>query len=212
MSDTVFEGFYQSDQRPAWDLDRPTPFVVDLESAGGFSGQVLDAGCGTGENALYLAERAHPVVGIDSAPTAIARATRKAVQRGLDLEHGRLTFLEADACEIPGYTDAFDTVLDCGFFHVLSPGDQARYARALDRATRPGATLHLLAFSDRNPPRTDQRPVGCSTHGVSESEIGNAFAERWQLVSLAPAHAVLSVPGQDAREVQFFQARLRRTR
>jgi SAM-dependent methyltransferase len=207
VPDAVFEPFYQANQRPPWDLDGPTPFVVDLENHAAFRGDVLDAGCGTGENALYLAARGHAVVGIDAAPTAIARAIQKADERGLR----NVTFVEADACELPGYRAAFDTVLDCGFFHVLSPVDQARYARALERATLPGATLHLLCFSDRNPPRTDQRPVGCFTHGVSESELREAFGEHWQLASVTPTHASLSVPGQEPREVSFLQARLERT-
>src|SRR5215470_7055505 len=102
VSDAVFERFYQSDQRPPWDLDGPTPFVVDLESHGQFRGQILDAGCGTGENALYLASRGHQVVGIDAAPTAIARATHKARERDLH----SVTFLQADVCEISGYDEA----------------------------------------------------------------------------------------------------------
>jgi SAM-dependent methyltransferase len=205
----VFEGFYQANQRPPWDLDGPTPFVVDLESHNEFRGAVLDAGCGTGENALFLAARGHRVVGIDSAPTAIARARSKAWERGLQ-EH--VTFVEADACEIAGYTDAFDTVLDCGFFHVLQPADQARYTAALGRATRPGAVLHLMAFSDRNPPRTEQRPVCCFTHGVSEAELREAFGAEWLLESLGNAQGALAVPGpgQPARQVHFLQARLRR--
>jgi SAM-dependent methyltransferase len=206
VSGAVFERFYQSDQRPPWDLDGPTPFVVDLESRRQFRGQVLDAGCGSGENALYLASRGHSVVGIDAAPSAIARATRKAHERGLR----NVTFVEADACDIPGFDAAFDTVLDCGFFHVLSAADQARYVRALQRATRPGATLHLLCFSDANPPLTDQRPVGCFTHGVSEAELRQAFGERWVLAALTPSHSTLPVPGQEDRQVHFLQARLLR--
>jgi SAM-dependent methyltransferase len=206
VSSAVFEPFYQSDQRPPWDLDGPTGFVVDLESRGQFRGQILDAGCGTGENALYLASRGHSVVGIDAAPSAIARATLKARERGLR----NVTFVEADACDIPGVDATFDTVLDCGFFHVLSAADQTRYVRALHRATRPGATLHLLCFSDANPPRTDQRPVGCFTHGVSEAELRQAFGERWELAAVAPSRSTLSIPGQEDREVQFLQARLLR--
>ena len=38
-----------------WDIGRPQPAIVRLASAGAFAGAVLDAGCGTGENALHLA-------------------------------------------------------------------------------------------------------------------------------------------------------------
>jgi SAM-dependent methyltransferase len=198
----VFETFYQSAQRPPWDLDGPTPFVVDLESQDQFRGKILDAGCGTGENTLYLAARGHAVVGVDSAPTAIARARAKVQARGLE---ELATFLEADACELPGCTSEFDTVIDSGFFHVLSPDDQARYVSGLARATRPGAVLHLLAFSEKNSAYTAVRPADCFTHGVSESELRHAFADEWQLESITPSQAMLA-----GREVQFIQARLRR--
>jgi hypothetical protein len=38
-----------------WDVGRPQPAIARLASQGGFVGAVLDAGCGTGENALHLA-------------------------------------------------------------------------------------------------------------------------------------------------------------
>ncbi len=38
-----------------WDIGQPQPAIVRLASEGGFAGAVLDAGCGTGENALHVA-------------------------------------------------------------------------------------------------------------------------------------------------------------
>jgi len=38
-----------------------------LASEGGFAGTVLDAGCGTGENALHVASLGLPVLGVDVA-------------------------------------------------------------------------------------------------------------------------------------------------
>jgi hypothetical protein len=38
-----------------WNVGRPQPAVERLAAAAGFAGAVLDAGCGTGENALYVA-------------------------------------------------------------------------------------------------------------------------------------------------------------
>ena len=46
-----------------WDIGRPQPAFV--AAAGRVAGRVLDAGCGTGENALFFAARGHPVTGID---------------------------------------------------------------------------------------------------------------------------------------------------
>jgi len=38
-----------------WDTGRPQPAIVRLAGERAFAGEVLDAGCGTGENALHLA-------------------------------------------------------------------------------------------------------------------------------------------------------------
>ena len=64
-----------------WDTGQPQPAVVRLAAEGGFAGAVLDAGCGTGENALYLASLGWPVLGVDVAETALAIAREKARDR-----------------------------------------------------------------------------------------------------------------------------------
>src|ERR1700680_3511027 len=75
-----------------WDIGRPQPAIVRLASAGGFSGAVLDAGCGTGENALRVASLGLSVLGVDVAESALAIARRKGARRGVDIE-----FAAADA-------------------------------------------------------------------------------------------------------------------
>ena len=40
---------------PPWDIGRAQPAIVRLAEEGLFAGDVIDVGCGTGENALYLA-------------------------------------------------------------------------------------------------------------------------------------------------------------
>jgi 2-polyprenyl-3-methyl-5-hydroxy-6-metoxy-1,4-benzoquinol methylase len=61
-----------------WDIGRPQPAIVRLASEGGFAGAVLDAGCGTGENALHVASLGLSVLGVDVAETALAIARAKA--------------------------------------------------------------------------------------------------------------------------------------
>ncbi len=57
-----------------WDIGRPQKEFVDVEAQ--MKGSILDAGCGTGENALYFAQRGHAVTGIDFLEEPIERASR----------------------------------------------------------------------------------------------------------------------------------------
>src|SRR5213593_1381732 len=56
-----FESIYAG--KPPWDIGKPQPAFFEV--ADRVTGAVLDAGCGTGENALFFAGRGHPVLGID---------------------------------------------------------------------------------------------------------------------------------------------------
>src|SRR5207302_11255421 len=72
--------------RPPWDIGRPQPAFVELVQAGELNkGRVLDVGCGTGENALYLAERGFSVAGVDLSTRAI---DRKSVVEGRSVDVG----------------------------------------------------------------------------------------------------------------------------
>ena len=64
-----------------WDIGQPQPAIVRLASEGGFAGALLDAGCGTGENALHVASLGLSVLGVDVAETALAIARQKADDR-----------------------------------------------------------------------------------------------------------------------------------
>ena len=158
-----------------WDLGRPQAAIVRLADTGVFTGTILDAGCGTGENALHVAALGRPVVGFDVAETAVATAQRKATDRGLDAE-----FVVADALHLDRLGRAFDTVLDCGLFHSFDDDEQCRYAASLASATRRGGHLHLLCFSDEGAPT--------GPHPVSERQLRAAFTpdRGWSVESIRP--------------------------
>jgi SAM-dependent methyltransferase len=157
-----FESFYASGT-PPWDIGGPQPEVVTLAEEGGFRADVLDVGCGTGENALYLAARGHPVVGVDVAPTAVARATEKLAGRPV-----RATFIVHDVLDLAALKHRFTTALDCGVFHVFSDADRKRYVESLAAALSPGGVLQLLCFSDEEPP-------GPGPRRVAQWELRDAF-------------------------------------
>jgi ubiquinone/menaquinone biosynthesis C-methylase UbiE len=174
MTGLLWDASYSGGPAP-WDIGQPQPAIVRLAAEGRFAGTVLDAGCGTGENALHLAALGLAVVGADVAETALAIARRKADERGIAVE-----FAAADAFHLERLSRTFDTVLDCGLFHTFDDEERPRYAASLARVTRPTATLHVLCFSDAGP---DTGP-----HPISREELRAAFSpgSGWNLAAVAP--------------------------
>jgi SAM-dependent methyltransferase len=135
---------------------------------------VLDAGCGTGEHALLLAERGHRVVGVDLAAEAIARAMAKAEARGSEA-----SFVVHDALDLAGLGRTFDGALDVGLFHTLTDDDRLRYVASLAAAVRPGGRATILCWSDRN-------PFGVGPRRVTRRELRGVFrvAAGWHVVEI----------------------------
>jgi SAM-dependent methyltransferase len=163
-----FEEFY--DGKAPWDIGRPQR--VFLAIADRVTGPVLDAGCGTGEHALFFAARGHQVTGIDFVEEALRRARSKADERGLAVE-----FLLKDATALGDWGRRFATVIDCGLFHCFSDDDRPRYVRGLANVLRPGGQLFLLCFSGQEPGTEGPRRV-------SRQELYDAFAAGWEVESV----------------------------
>lgn len=185
---------------PPWDTKAPKDSVVAWHDGGWVQGEVLDIGCGLGDNAIYLARNGHSVTGLDISPTALVTARRRAADAGV-----RVRFAVADSTTLEGYTDAFDTVIDSGMFHCLDDDGKRSYAAAVHRATRPGATLLISCFSDANP-RDDKWP----RPAVSEAELRHVLGGAgWEIESLEPATMRRELDGEDV-EMTFWYVRARR--
>src|SRR5947199_5251517 len=97
----TFENAYAG--KAPWDIGRPqAPFVAVADR---IRGPVLDAGCGTGDTALFLAGRGLRVTGIDFLEEPIRRARAKAAERGLAAE--RVQFLVKDALTLADWNERF---------------------------------------------------------------------------------------------------------
>jgi SAM-dependent methyltransferase len=159
-----------------WDIGEPQPAVVRLAREGAFRGAVLDAGCGTGENALHVASLGLRVLGVDVAETALSIARENAARRGISAD-----FAVADALQLHRLGRAFETVLDCGLFHAFDSDERRDYAASLASVTGRGGALYVLCFSD----------VGADTagpHPVSQEELRAAFSRGsgWSVASVSP--------------------------
>jgi SAM-dependent methyltransferase len=167
----TFASLY-SGQAP-WDIGKPQkPFI---ESADQITGSVLDAGCGTGDTALFLASRGNKITGIDFLEEPIKRAKRKAAERGL-----AVTFLVQDATKLGDWTERFDSVIDSGLFHVFNDEDRKKYIAGLATVLKPGGHLFVLCFSDEEPGTQGPRRI-------SKKELHDAFAKGWSVESINPA-------------------------
>ena len=162
-----FQGAYESDTAPPWDIGRPQPALVDAEKRGWVRGTVLDAGCGTGEHALFFAAAGHDVVGVDVAAAAIARAAAKANERGLT---NPPRFVVADILTQPDAFDdtAYETVVDMGFFHTLDDEERSTWRALLARLLAPGGGYVMLCFSELV-------PGSCGPRRISEANIRETF-------------------------------------
>ncbi len=168
-----FENAYAG--KAPWDIGKPQGALA--ESVDLVTSPVLDAGCGTGENALFLAARGHHVTGIDFVDEAIRMARSKAVERGLTVE-----FQVKDALTLGDWDKRFATVIDSGLFHVFSDQDRVRYVAGLTHVTQPGGRMLLLCFSDEEPGTQGPRRV-------SQREIRAAFEDAWTVEEIRARRA-----------------------
>ena len=178
-----FSGYYAA--QPPWDIGRPQEaFAAACDLIGP---RVLDAGCGTGDLAIWLAGRGHAVTGVDFLAGPIAGARAKAQAAGV-----AVNFLEMDALAIGEIPERFDAVTDCGLFHCFDDARRSAYVAALTRLLEPGARVFILCFSPREPGEHGPRRV-------SDQELRAAFATGWAVEAIAPARfeVVPGVPGAE---------------
>lgn len=181
---------------PPWDIGRPQPTFLRLAEQGALRGRVLDVGSGTGEHALMAASLGLAATGIDTSPTAIAIAERKAGERGLTAR-----FLVWDALELGALGETFDTTIDCGLFHVFDDDDRARYVESLRSAIPPGGRYFMLCFSDRQQGERGPRRV-------TEREIRESFAEEWEIDAIEAATIDITI---DPTGASAWRAAITRT-
>ncbi len=183
MSGASWDGSYIGGPAP-WDIGAPQPAIARLLARHALAGPVLDAGCGTGDNARAIAETGVAVLGVNVAETALEMARAKAVQRGVAVD-----CIAADALALERLGRTFETVVDSGLFHTFDAAERRRYARSLAAVTKFGATLYVLAFSDEG----DER----GPHPVSRGDIASAFDREsgWNVIAIEPERVMTRFHG-----------------
>jgi len=166
---TVYNLAYRYFRVP-WDLG-PRKELVQLVGAGRLRrGRAIDLGCGTGANAVFLAQHGFDVTGIDFAPAALDKARARAAAAGVAVR-----FVEEDLTAIRPGLGTFDLLVDYGTLDDLSDARRARYVENVLPLAGPGAQFLLWGFEW--PARRLDRWLGFMplVPGEVEARFGAAF-------------------------------------
>lgn len=159
--------------RPPWESGVPSGELVRVLDEGLLRpSAALELGCGTGADAVCLAQHGFDVTAVDSSPTALERARGRAQARGALIQ-----FVLDDVFEFGRTCGPFDLVYDAGFYHFMRQAELDRLLDLLWRITRPGSYYLVLAGNDAEtaeggPPR------------VSEDDLRMELGRLFQFVQL----------------------------
>ena len=131
---------------PPWEIGQPQPAMAALLAMYPPTGPILDAGCGSGDLSIYLAQLGHQVTGIDFVETAIVNAQEKAASLPPEVS-ALLSFQVGDALQPSFLGRQWGAVMDSGFFHLFDPDQCDRFIDELARTLVPGGRYYMHEFA-----------------------------------------------------------------
>lgn len=155
----------------------PSPYVVE-EAADLPPGRALDAGCGHGAEALWLAGRGWTVTAVDFSPSALAQGRSTADALGIA---ERIDWLEGDLGTWAPEPGAFDLV-SCLYVHVA--GEVTEMITRLAAGVAPGGTLLLVGHQPVDPATGLPTPAADQVQ-VSVGDARSALPEDDWAISVA---------------------------
>jgi SAM-dependent methyltransferase len=153
-----------------WDSGVPSQELQRVLAEGWFGPcAMLEIGCGTGTNAIWLAQQGFQVTALDVSAVAIAQARPKAEAAGVCVR-----FEIADVLKVPEVGGPFAFVFDRGVYHHLRSVDLAAFQRALQRYTRRGSYYLSLAGNANDPDPPENGPPTVRAEEIL-AELGPLF-------------------------------------
>ncbi|HEV2217279.1 MAG TPA: methyltransferase domain-containing protein [Candidatus Dormibacteraeota bacterium] len=107
-------------------------------------GRAVDLGCGSGANAVYLAEHGFEVTGVDFAASALEKAELLA-----KAHNARVKWVQDDLTHLTHLTGQFDVLVDYGVLDDLGGRDRDRYVEQVTPLARVGGQFLLWCFEWR---------------------------------------------------------------
>jgi SAM-dependent methyltransferase len=151
-----------------WDTGRPSSQLQLIVSQHEVKPcRVLEIGCGTGTNSVWLAQQGFDVTGVDVAPRAVEQAEKRALAAGV-----KARFAVADVLHLPDLNGPFAFFFDRGCYHAVRRSAPQAYAPAVAKQLTPHARGLILAGNAREPHEPGPPVV---TEAQLRDELGLAF-------------------------------------
>ncbi len=171
-----------------WDTGVTPPELNEVIQGGQVHpGRALDIGCGTGTNAIYLAQHGFQTMGVDIAALAIIHAKYKARKSGVPVKFYTGDVLKLGKANGPAINVPIDFALDIGCFHSLAATQFKSYIDMLLRILRVGGFYLLYAWGPR---KLNGRHLG-----LMPDEMEDVFGYHFQAIWIrhgeeggAPSH------------------------
>jgi SAM-dependent methyltransferase len=152
-----WESLYQGGGELPWDDKNPAVELrqyFDAPQAGLKPQVVLEIGCGSGTNAIWLAQQGCVVTATEIAPTAVETARRRAQQAGVSVN-----FCLADICQArPVAAASQDFAFDREVYHVIPAFLRPAFVKSMAQSLKRGA--HWLSLAGNKDEERDDPEVG----------------------------------------------------
>jgi methyl halide transferase len=182
LTDAAWEHRYQSGAA-GWDLGQRAPALAAMLASAHppAPGRIAVLGCGTGQDAVALAAAGFDVVGVDFAPSALARARALAATRPAL----RIAFLQQDLFTLdPALLNQFDYVWEHTCFCAIAPELRADYVQVIKSLLKPAGQLLGVFYTHS---RQGGPPFGITPQAVLEY-----FNADFESVQFAPSTCSVS--------------------
>lgn len=173
-----FKERYKTGNTP-WDIGKPDfNLIENVTKIPIKSCKVLDIGCGTGDNSIWLAQKQFQVTGTDVSEIAIEKAKEKALKNDV-----KCTFLVVDFFKNRIEGAPFGFVFDRGCFHTLdSNKERKRFAKKVSsNLEKDGLWLSLIGSAD-------ERRQGPGPPQRTANDIVAAAESFFKILSLYSSH------------------------
>jgi len=164
--------------RAPWDIGAREELVSLVEKGRIQPGRAIDLGCGTGENAIYLALKGFDVTGVDFAEAAIDKARVRAKDSDV-----QVNFIVDDLTTLQHISGTFDFLLDYGVLDDLRLPQREAYLRNILTLTH--SESHYLLWGFEYPMRWWEKFVPFYDVPFYSGEIEQRFGPYFEIEKIA---------------------------